>query len=321
MPTRVRGIIRPIAIASVSGLAISLGILGAPVATALPANCAQPVADGPVTCSYVFTGAEQTFEVPANVTQLRIEAVGGQGGNAYSKLYGGRGFPAHVVGNVAVNPESTVYVLVAGRGQEARGGSNADRALGGFNGGGASGPGSSSGCCDRGGGGGASDVRTVSSGLPGSLESRLLVAAGGGGEGSSPGGAAGEDGLQFQAAGPPIVTGNSGRAGTATAGGAGGRQGQDVFSGSPGALGQGGDAGNFLGGGGGGGLYGGGGGASANGNLQSAGGGGGSSLVPTGGTFELAAADTPAIVTITYQVGSTPPPPASNCFGSVCLPN
>ncbi len=270
-------------------LAASLTVAGAGLAlaapTALPDGCAQ--AGQTVTCSYAFTGSEQTFTVPAGVSSVQVVAVGGAGGA--SRPDGGQG--ATVSGTLTGLRNGTVlYVEVGSAG--GAGGEEVVPGPGGFNGGGAGG-------ARAGGGGGASDVRTVSRSETGTLDSRLVVAAGGGGSGfgggfqSGPGGAAGADGGEVQQ-----FNSSPGRAGTPTAGGAPGEEGE------AGRQGQGGSAGSFTdtapglvsgGGGGGGGLFGGG-----AGGLGGGGGGGGSSLVPTGGTVGLSSA--PPSVTISYTV-------------------
>ena len=149
----------------------------------------------------------------AGVTSVHVQAIGaaGHAGPTNNDPYeagapGGVG--ADVTGELPVTPGETLYVEVAGNG---------------LGGGGTSGAGGGE-------GGGASDVRTVSSTLPESLESRLLVAGGGGGGGgawdvSSGGrggnagadGAAGDDG-RFEEGGA-----GAGGAGTLTGGGAGRR--------------------------------------------------------------------------------------------------
>ena len=128
--------------------------------------------------TFSYTGAEQTFTVPAGVFSVQVLAVGGSGGvraglvrHSFSVAGGAA---AQVSGDLSVRPGETLYVEVGGNGQNrASGGSGFPS--GGYNGGGNGG---------GGGGGGASDARTSprASGLfPGN---RLLVAAGGGGGGT-----------------------------------------------------------------------------------------------------------------------------------------
>jgi hypothetical protein len=241
---------------------------------------------------FSFTGGEQTFTVPAGVTTVHVDAIGGYGGDAN----GAGGAPARVTGDLAVTPGETLYVEVAGDGSST--------GAGGFNGG----------ATGAGGGGGASDVRTSprSAGL--SPDTRVLVAAGGGGSASNGeategggGGAAGQKGLSDS--GGENVGGGPGSAGAGGSGAFG-----TIESGSNGVLGVGGAAGVALvatGGGGGGGVYGGGGGGAGN-TFGGGGGGGGSSLVPAGGSVALAGPASQPQVHISYTVptpsggGSTP---------------
>jgi hypothetical protein len=229
---------------------------------------------------FTYTGGEQTFMVPAGVSSVHVEAVGGRGGSGS----GGGGAPAEVTGELAVTPGETLYVEVGGNGSEAPG----------FNGGG------NGGGAGAGGGGGASDIRTASRSSGLAPDHRLLVAAGGGGGGgpgegfAGGGGAAGSEGGMDS---ETLCTG--GAAGTQSAGGIGGfGTGAEGAKGELGLGGSGGTGGTF-GGGAGGGLYGGGGGG---GCLSDAGGGGGggSSLVPKGGSVQVAPAGSQAQVYITY---------------------
>jgi hypothetical protein len=255
---------------------LSVGVTGAAAAT---------------TKVFSFTGAEQTFTVPAGVTSIHVVAIGGRGGKAGST--GGAG--AQVEGDLGVKAGQTLYVEVGGNGETAFG-ENVS-VPGGFNGGGAG----------AGGGGGASDVRTNPRVEGLSPDSRLIVAGGGGGSGTVGAGGAGAGGAAGEAG--ESITGNvGGGAGTATNGGAGGEAG--CVNGQNGELAQGGAGGDcsfssgFVAGGGGGGLYGGGGGAAGS-SYGGAGGGGGSSLVPPGGALEIAPGAEPE-VRISYE--SAPPP-------------
>lgn len=267
------------------------------------------------TQTFSFTGAQQTYTVPAGVTAIHITAVGAAGENSsfdgtINRAKGGVG--AEVSGTLSVTPGQTLYVEVGGVGQ--------------CNG---AGPGGGS----AGDGGGASDVRTVSITNGGgslcgtqsqtSLGSRLIVAGGGGGAGDSadmgfhPGGNGGDAEGELRAGlsghpcdpfGGDCVLG--GREGNDFSGGAGGRSfgfapptgGADGSLLRGGAGGSAGADGTGGGGGGGGGLYGGGGGGGAPTELggQAGGGGGsGSSLLPVGGGGNFAAApNKPSQVTI-----------------------
>src|SRR5215216_3724498 len=76
------------------------------------------------TQTFSYTGAEQMYVVPAGVTAVRVDAVGGRGDGDS----GAGGNPHKVVGAISVTPGETLYVEVGGNGNDA---------VGGFNGGGA----------------------------------------------------------------------------------------------------------------------------------------------------------------------------------------
>ncbi len=221
--------------------------------------------------TFAYTGAAQTYTVPAGVNYLSVDAVGGQGGAAgfiSPPNLGGKG--GRTRATLHVVPGEVLTINVGGLGQTIPS-SGGVPSPGGFNGGGAGYNGS-------GGGGGATDIRRGAA----TLADRLLVAAGGGGQaqpvqyGNGAGGGGG--GLVGQDAG---VSANLqpkwGRGGTQSAGGQ-----------QSGALGQGGAATAFGAGtvgnaGGGGGYYGGGAGFGTAFTEETYGGGGGSSYVsPTG---------------------------------------
>lgn len=227
--------------------------------------------------TFSYTGAEQTFIVPAGVTRLTVIARGGEGIGRFVHGEGTPGFPGRVYAIIRVHPGRKLHVFVAASGLD-----------GGFNGGGAGGSG------HGGFGGGASDVR-----LGGDrLKDRIIVAAGGGtaggctlycyANGGDGGGLSGRPGSGYGSG----YYGGGGGGGTQSAGGVGGTGGkgkQSSGNGQPGgngALGLGGNGGagqaGLAGGGGGGGYYGGGGGggssdASSSGVYRGSGGGGGGS--------------------------------------------
>jgi hypothetical protein len=282
-----------------AGLALAAAVVSAGQASAapaaLPSNCTH---SGPtVTCTYGYTGNEQTFTVPAGVTSVHVTAIGAAGGRYGSDYPGGSGGSAAAA--FSVTPGATLYVEVGGTGGGVQP-SNSPGGSGGFNGGG-HGAAGDDGSNGQPGGGGASDVRLLSAGLVPpdiGLSSRVIVAGGGGGTSAlNPGGSAGQPGSGGRAGAGP-----GGGAGTATAGGAAG--GPEATSGVLGRGGVGGmaqpqgpDRSHRGGSGGGGGYYGGGGGG------LGAGGGGGSSFVPVGGTTGLSGA--PASVTISYAASFT----------------
>ncbi len=205
---------------------------------------------------FSFTGAEQTWVVPAGVTRIAFEVQGAQGGGSKccdESLQDDGGLGGSVTGSIDVTPGETLYVYVGGKGVV--------EGLGGFNGGAAGGQ-------WGGGGGGASDIRR--GGM--TLVDRVVVGGGGGGGncGCPEHGAGGAGGGLSGSAGNPGSGGmTAGGGGTQVAGGAAGSA-----PGAAGALGTGGSttASSYHIGGGGGGYYGGGG-------AYAAGGGGGSSFL------------------------------------------
>jgi len=91
-----------------------------------------------VTCADEISGNEQTFTVPAGVTEITVVAAGASGGagadsGAVDGAGGAGGFGAQVTSTLSVTPGEVLYVEVGS------GGSNAQPpflASGGFNGGG-----------------------------------------------------------------------------------------------------------------------------------------------------------------------------------------
>lgn len=276
----------------------SLGLLGT---SALITVSSSPIAVAalPPATTFAFTGAPQSYVVPADVCSVKVDALGAGGGEG---AFGGEvGAPAQAgrggqaTSTITVTPGEALHVYVGGRGvngdwvEE-----GASSVPGGWNGGGDSGLGAAVG----GSGGGASDVRRGAGGLA----DRVVVAGGGGGSGGATiqvpelfsvggnGGNPASAGGDAPPKGEEVTPAAGGGAGSASAGGAGGHG--DVYgiedpnmTGTDGALGLGGTGGgegdnahNFgSGGGGGGGLYGGGGGGAGD-RSEAAGGGGGSSL-------------------------------------------
>jgi hypothetical protein len=206
----------------------------------------------PVQTSFAFTGADQTFVVPAGVTSINVKLWGGGGGAA-----GGSG--SFVSGNLAVSPNETLTIITGGGGAVSPPTGATPNAYGG----GGKGYGDN-GTRLGGGGGGRSAVRR------GSTELVTAGAGGGGNQGTTVGGAGG------------LITGGNaslgafGSGGTQLAGGA--KPTTGVSSAANGAqfLGGDGQGGGIPGGGGGGsGFYGGGGGGD---DALYGGGGGGSSF-------------------------------------------
>ncbi len=238
---------------------------------------------------FSYTGAVQTWTVPAGVTSVQVSAIGAQGGDSYG------GLGSEVVATVPVIPGQAMVVVVGGAGGNGPGG---------YNGGGSGGAGGNNGT----GGGGASDVRL--GGL--TLADRVVVAGGGGGLGSygGPDQGAGGSGGSFgsaQAGDNGACSGSGGGGGTSSVGGTGGTGTATGTAGSLGSGGTGGSNSGHGGGGGGGGYYGGGGGGTCT-TQFSGGGGGGSDYVESSAT---SVQDVPGYstgngsVTLVYSPGPT----------------
>ena len=277
-------------------LALGLSLYAAPY-VALHAGAVPP----PVSVPFAYTGAAQSWTVPASVTQASFDVLGAQGGANNAGAAGGLGGQA--TATLTVVPGQVIEVLVGGQG--GTGGA-------GFNGGGDA----SSGGPPGGGGGGGSDIRTGACAATTSctLAARAIVAGGGGGAGASSqaglgavGGSGG--GLTGTAGGVTVNGAGSGGQGTQAAGGSGG----SALAGSPGlagVLGIGGDGGGngYRPGGGGGGYYGGGGGGGDNDTntpVEAGSGGGGSGFGPTGVIFQTGVRAGDGLITITYTPTAT----------------
>ena len=162
------------------------------------------------TTNFVYTGAAQTYTIPANTASLQLQVWGAQGGGQEqsgntAQGYSGRG--GYSVGTMPVangNEVLTVYVGGVGGYSDPNG---AGIAVGGWNGGGTN-YGSSSGE-PAGGGGGATDIRLNGT----TLYHRIIVAGGGGGGGEDSGDTYGVGGGESGTAG-----GSRSDAGTQTAG-------------------------------------------------------------------------------------------------------
>ena len=223
--------------------------------------------------TFDFTGAAQTFVVPAGVMKVTVDAFGAVAGG-FSNARGGR-----VTATIPVIPGESLAVFVGGYGLP---GSDLHCCAGGFNGGGSGNfvPPKISGT----GGGGASDVRRGGTKL-------VIAGGGGGGEAqysgghggglvaapgqSEPGGAEGGGGGSQSSGGPGGKGGSGGDAGgdgTSGAGGSGGGGGP-IAGGcaAPSFNGGSGGGGGYFGGGAGGGNR------SGSGLVAGGGGGGGSS--------------------------------------------
>ena len=260
--------------------------------------------------SFNYTGALQTWTVPAGVTSITIDAYGAQGypGNAAG------GYGGLASGNLAVTPGQVLYIYVGGQG--------------GYNGGGIGGL--SQNGTYGGNGGGASDVRVSGT----ALNNRVIVAGGGGGGGRdgsypycqpSPAGAGGSGGGTAGSSGYSSTCacaggGTGGDAGTLSAGGvAGSHSGACTragwTAGTDGSFGTGGNgststyaSGSGGAGGGGGGYYGGGAGGNGSDTTPGGGGGGGSSSTSgvTSGSTSSGVRSGNGYISFTYTVATGP---------------
>lgn len=231
--------------------------------TAVSGSAGLSAASDSTTFNY-FTTAAQIYVVPSGVTQLTIQARGGDGAGASGSGFqscGGAG--ALVTTVVDVNPGETLNIYVAGRGIHGTGD------LSGSTGGWGYGSGGTGDGYGGGGGGGATAV--ILSGAP------LVVAGGGGGAGRISGAFGGDAGVSSAGAG--ASGGNSGAGAGADGSGAGAtgtRAGGSWGTGGAGGPGGNNRARDDIGPGAGGGGYGGGAGGLSGGT--SGGGGGGGSM-------------------------------------------
>jgi hypothetical protein len=293
-----RGGCRALVFAVAAGLSALWALVLAGSAVALPSNCAQ--SGHTVTCTFGYTGSDQTWTVPSGVPSAIFDVQGARGGNVVGDIYTCASFTTGGLGgeataNLALTPGATVMLVVGGQGGSVGDcGSGVGVGAGGFNGGA---PGSNP-STPSAGGGGASDVRIAGS----ALSDRVLIAGGGGGASNAACEFAGGD--SDGGAGGGLI-GGAGRIGNGSCGGgpidgSGGNQtgtsGSGLLgAGSPGTgvLRSGGCCG-VPGGGGGGGYYGGAGGG------NDTGGGGGSGFGPAGTTFYSGVRSGDGVITVSY---------------------
>jgi hypothetical protein len=221
-----------------------------------------------------YTGAIQTWTVPAGVTKIFVDAAGAQGGSGGANI-GGKG--GKVSGILTVIPNTVLQITVGGQPTTL----NPNIAVYGFGGNG--GYSTAFGTKARAGGG----LSAISTAAPVTQANALLIAGGGGGTGMSSfagnGGAGGGEngvGATSNYGGTPTRGGGAtqlagGVAGTPFEGNSTNPTAGAVINGGAGGIVVGGSAGWNGGGGGGAGYFGGGGGAGG-GNAQGSGGGGSS---------------------------------------------
>ncbi len=275
------------------------------------------VAAASATTTFNYTGAMQTFTVPAGITQMTVDAKGAQGGGTL----GGNGGRTQAV--FTVTPGEVLNLFVGSK-------PTVQLGPGGYNGGGAITALPCGGGSDGFPGGGASDIRRAGT----AFINRIIVAGGGGGQGWSSGVGGIGGGLIAGNGAASWIAGTDGKGGTQSAGGIGGFYSAGPASAPNGSLGIGGNGGPIsgycIGGGGGGGYYGGGAG------YVSAG-GGGSNYVLAGATSTVFTQGTQSgngqiilsyltggctslsRTPITVSVGSTPT--ISVTSGAICAGN
>src|SRR5437868_631623 len=127
MRQAMRNRIAPLVVAGATALAWVA--LAAPSATAAP-----------TTQDFEFTGAAQSFVVPANVCSITVDASGAEGAaNSATNSLGGSipGLGGEATATIPVTPGETLSVMVGGQGEPGVNGSGPG--AGGFNGGGSGG--------------------------------------------------------------------------------------------------------------------------------------------------------------------------------------
>ena len=218
--------------------------------------------------TFNFTGSDQTWIVPANITSILVEAYGAQGGS--KDVAGGLGGKVQAI--IKVTPGETLYIMVGGQPSL-----NSITAV--YGNGGNAGTNASSAAKQGAAGGGMTALFRTSV-----VMSNVLLVAGGGG-GAATGRIGGDAGGLVGGVSSSDST-RGGKGGTQFAGGAAGSAiDTQVTNPTYGQLGVGGTGGTInsgtwnSGGGGGAGYYGGGGGAGG-GNYFGAGGGGSSYVTP-----------------------------------------
>lgn len=264
---------------------------------------------------FEYTGADQTWTVPAGVTSIDVLAYGASGGNGsatpqnLTARLGGHGALVNAV-SLTVAPGDSIRIVVGGQGVSGTGGAGGQ---GGFGGGGNGTGGNMSG-----GGGGMSAVYRNTS-------TPLVFAGGGGGGGANvgtgSGGAGGAGGAPNGVLGSASANGNAGGGGgTGSSGGTGGTAADNAsHDGSNGLLLVGGQGGSIGGGGGGGGYFGGGGGSGSSGGASGGGGGGSSYASIAGATYGTNPDPGDGQVTISWLAPDAPPAakiaqtPAASC--------
>jgi len=157
--------------ASSSGAAVGMDIANTESCLwVLAKGTVQTTITLPTSQVYLYTGAVQTFTVPADVSQITIACYGARGGHGTWGSTQGGGSGGYVEAKFSVVAGNTYDVYVGGRGEN-----DSINALGGWPNGGNGGVGDGS---NRGGGGGGASYVVPTAGA---LTAALIVAGGGGG--------------------------------------------------------------------------------------------------------------------------------------------
>jgi len=160
-----------------------------------------------VLTTFLYSGGQQTYTVPAGVYNIMVRAQGAAGGTATAN----RGYGGYCLTYLPVTPGTVIYVNSGGY---------STGTAGGWNGGGAAAAGTHA----VGGGGGASDIRIGGT----ALVNRKVIGGGGGGGSTGGGKGGGGGGLVGQAGGSGLPSGGGGTGATQTTGYAGGIGGSAV---------------------------------------------------------------------------------------------
>jgi hypothetical protein len=112
MATKTSHLVRPLValVALVAAMAALLIAYSASPAHARLDSCTT-IGDT-TTCTFLPSGSEDTFEVPAGVSTIHVVATGAPGAVGFEGGTAGRG--ATVSGDLTVTPDDTLYVNVGG---------------------------------------------------------------------------------------------------------------------------------------------------------------------------------------------------------------
>ena len=198
---------------------------------------------GQVTQTFTYTGADQSFQVPAGVTSMNVILIGGGGGSAIGK--GSGGTSGYVSGTLAVTPAQNLTIMVGQGGTSSSGSSSATYGGGGSSSNGGAGGGRSAIILS------GSDLVTAGGGGGGNTGSANYYGGAGGGSSGGNGGASAYAGQGATTTGTNSGSGGAG----ALSGGVAGSQYQGANGITGGGGGYYGGGSGVMGGGGGGSAY------------------------------------------------------------------